>query len=138
MKNLNKSNIRLFVREVLNEFISRRELGDVESYADNLFNDVNIDIEFSSHFLDRVNDPRNGEDIMTDELIDLFTKTYNKHGQKIPNFRSGTEAVINDINSNINIPFILTWNKHKKEFELVGKTIMRKKDFKTPNFKLKV
>lgn len=135
---MENSKIRLIVREILSEFITRRELGDIENYADSLFNDVNVDVEFSSHFIDRVNDPRNESEIMTDELIDLFTKTYNKYGQKIPSFRSGTEAVINDINSNIHIPFILIWDKNKKQFELVGKTIMKKKNFNTPNFKLKV
>ena len=68
----------------------------------------------------------------------LFQKTYNKYGQKIPNWRKGTEAVITDFNSNINIPFVLNWNKKNNEFELVSKTVMRKKNFQTSNMKLKV
>ena len=135
---MNESVVRNIVREVLKEYISRRELGNIEDYADDLFSNVNVDVEFAEpHFLDRLNDPRNEIDIETDELKDLFRKTYIKYGQKIPNFRVGTEAVINDVNSNINIPFLLKKNKNN-QFELIGKTIMRKKDFQTSNMKLKV
>ena len=60
--------IRKLIKETLNEFISRKELGDVENYADGIFSDVGIDVEFKKHFLDRVNEPRNGTEITPDEL----------------------------------------------------------------------
>jgi hypothetical protein len=135
---MNESEVRKIVRGILSEYMTRGELGSVEDFADDLFNNVGIDVEFSSHFLDRLNDPRNGQEIEPEELESLFQKTYNKYGQKLPNWRKGTEAVITDFNSNINIPFVLNWNKMNKEFELVNKTIMRKKNFQTSNMKLKV
>ena len=49
-----------------------------------------------------------------------------------------SEAVLNDLQTDVNLPFVLKWNKKQKEFELVAKTIMRKKDFKTSDPKLKV
>jgi hypothetical protein len=130
--------IRKIVREVLKEYMTKGELKDVESYADSLFNTIGMDVEFSEHFLDRVNDARNQKDIEPEELESIFSKTYKKYGQKLPNWRKGTEAVITDFNSNLNIPFILKWNDDKKSLELLNKTIMRKKNFMTPNTKLKV
>lgn len=129
--------LRNVVRGCLMEFMTRRDLQGVEDYADDLFRDVGVDIEFSSHFVDRLNDPRNGKEIESAELVDLFTKTYRKYGQKIPNFRQGTEAVIIDFNSNINIPFALK-KTGKGQYELVNQTIMRKKNFTSPDMKLKV
>ena len=46
------------------------------------------------------------------------------------------EAVLNDLQTDINMPFVLVWDG--KEFDLIAKTIMRKKDFKTHNQKLKI
>jgi hypothetical protein len=34
--------------------------------------------------------------------------------------------------------FVLHWDEKAKEFDLIAKTIMRKKNFKTTNQKLKV
>ena len=48
------------------------------------------------------------------------------------------QAVIADMNSNVNLPFVLAVDKKNNELDLVAKTIMRKKDFKTSNQKLKV
>jgi hypothetical protein len=48
------------------------------------------------------------------------------------------EAVLHDINSHINIPFVLKWDAKNQEFDMISKTVMRKKDFKTPDPKLDV
>lgn len=135
---MNESVIRNIVREVLNEYITSMELNRIEDYADDLFSNVNVDVEFTNHFMDRLNDPRNIKDIESVELIDLFDKLYVKYGQKIPTLRRGTEAVINDINSNINIPFKLIWNSNKKEFEMINKTVMRTKNFYTGQGQMKL
>lgn len=132
------SEIKTVIKSVIHEYLTRGDLNQVERHADNLFKDIGIDVEFTYHFLDRVNDPRNGKEIITKELIDLFSKTYIKYGQKIPQFKSGTEAVINDLNSNINIPFILKRNPRTGKFDLINKTVMRKKNFQTSNPKLEV
>jgi len=135
---MNHNKLRLLIREILEERMSLDDLNKVEDYADDLFNPIGIDVEFTRHFLDRLNDPRNIVDIESYELKNLFKKLYLKYGEKIPNLRRGTEAVINDINSNINIPFVLIWNKKRKEFEMINKTIMRKKNFKTGRGQMKL
>ena len=40
----------------------------VEDYADRLFKELGLDVEFSRHFRDRLNDPRNAKPISAAEL----------------------------------------------------------------------
>jgi hypothetical protein len=47
----------------LNEVVSKKDLDQVEKYADKLFAAVGIDVEFTRHFLERVNDERNKKPI---------------------------------------------------------------------------
>lgn len=122
----------------LREEISQRDLDGIEKFADRLFAKVKIDVEFTRHFLDRVNDERNKKQITTAELTRLFKQTYNKHGKKIPQLGPDAEAVLKDMRTDINMPFVLKWDKGSQEFELVAKTIMRKKGFQTSNDVLSV
>lgn len=122
----------------LREEISQRDLDGIEKFADRLFAKVNIDVEFTRHFLDRVNDERNKKQITTAELTRLFKQTYNKHGKKIPQLGPDAEAVLKDMQTDINMPFVLKWDKNSQEFELVAKTVMRKKGFKTSNQTLSI
>jgi len=118
------------------KFITKSDLDAVEKYADKIFAKVGIDVEFTRHFLDRVNDERNKKQITPAELTRLFKQTYAKHGKKIPKMGPDAEAVIKDMRTDINMPFVL--NYKNGELELVAKTIMRKKNFKTPNPELAV
>jgi|TARA_R100000005_G_C4867273_1_gene125569 hypothetical protein len=122
----------------LREEISQRDLDGIEKFADRLFAKVNIDVEFTRHFLDRVNDERNKKQITTAELTRLFKQTYNKHGKKIPQLGPDAEAVLKDMQTDINMPFVLKYDKRNQEFELVAKTVMRKKGFKTSNQTLSI
>jgi hypothetical protein len=114
--------------------ITKSDLDGVEKYADRLYKSVGIDVEFTRHFLDRVNDARNKKQITVAELIRLFKQSYKKYGKKIAKLGPDAEAVINDMQTDVNMPFVLKWDG--KELDLVAKTVMRKKDFKTPDTKL--
>ena len=118
--------------------ITKKVLDQLEFYIDKLFSVLNIDVEFTKHFLDRVNDPRNVTQITPKEIAKLFKDTYRKHGKKIPKLGPDAQAVLNDIQTDINMPFVLKWDSNNNEFDLVAKTIMRKKNFTTPNLKLTV
>jgi sulfur relay (sulfurtransferase) DsrC/TusE family protein len=120
------------------EEITRSDLQAIEKYADKLFAKVGIDVEFTRHFLDRVNDERNKKQITQAELIRLFKQTYAKHGKKIAQLGPDAQAVITDMMTDVNMPFVLNWDKQSQELDLVAKTVMRKKNFKTPNQKLEV
>lgn len=118
--------------------ITDKDLKEIERYADSLFKAVNIDVSFTKHFLDRVNDARNIKQITHDELTTLFRKTFKMYGTRIPKLGPDAEAVINDMQTNINMPFVLKWDSRSQELDLVAKTIMRKKNFMTPDKKLTV
>ena len=117
------------VKEVLNEDITQSQLNALEAYADNLFAKLGIDIEFTRHFLDRVNDERNIKPISIPELIGMFKRLHKKHGKPLSKIDNDFDAVVKDFNNNINIPFAI--NVTPEDIELVAKTVMRKKDFKT-------
>ena len=119
------------------EDISKSDLDQVEKYADRLFKAVGIDVEFTRHFLDRVNDERNKKPITSAELIRMFRLTYKKYGKKIPKMGADAQAVIHDMETDVNMPFVLNLDRSGM-LDLVAKTVMRKKDFKTSNQKLEV
>ena len=111
--------------------ITAQELQQLETYADRLFASLGIDIEFSKHFKDRLNDPRNKKPITMAELTRLFRQVYKQHGKPIAQLGPDAEAVMKDMRTDVNIPFTLQWDG--KELDLVAKTIMRKPHFSTPN-----
>ena len=110
--------------------ITQSDLNQVEKYADKLFAALGIDVEFTRHFMDRVNDTRNIKQITTSELVRLFKQSYKKYGKKIAKMSDDANAVIHDMKTDINMPFVL--NYKKGEIELVEKTVMRKKNFTSP------
>lgn len=126
------------LKNILSEIVTQAQLTSLEQYADRLFAVVGIDVEFTKHFFDRVNDPRNLKPISDAELTDMFQKTYEKYGKKIADLGPDAEAVIVDMQKDINIPFVLKYNSRLQQLELVSKTIMRKKNFQTSNQKLPV
>ena len=117
--------------------VTKKQLDTIERFADKLWAKVGLDIEFTRHFLDRVNDARNKKQITGGEIQRLFKQSYKKHGKKISALGKGAEAVIKDMETDINMPFVLQLDKNG-ELDLVAKTVMRKKDFKTSNKKFTV
>lgn len=118
------------------ERITRTQLQRIEQYIDKLFKSYNIDIDFQNlmqgtHFWDRLNDPRNKTPITSDELRQLFKKASVKFGDKLSTSPQGFQAVFKDMESDINLPFILKYDHKNKELDLIPKTIMRKQDFKS-------
>ena len=89
-----------------------------------------IDVEFTKHFGDRMSDDRNVPCITTKELKEFFRKVYANQGAKIKGNR-GIEAVIKDAQKALNMPVIIDYKNG--EVEVTFKTIMRKKNFTTPN-----
>jgi len=118
--------------------ITQQDLNNLEKWADTLFKNIPLDIEFTKHFIERVNHKRNKKQITFTELTQIFRKSWKKYGHKIPKLGDGAQAVLNDMATDINMPFVLNWDKKSQEFDLITKTIMRKKNFKTTNQKLRV
>ena len=65
-------------------------------------------------------------------MAELIKKIYARQGKSIKGI-AGAEAVIKDMQTDLNIPVAVTYDQKNDEFDVVMKTIMRKKNFKTPN-----
>ena len=116
-----------------NEAITSVDLNQLETFADKLFAKVGIDVEFTRHFLARVNDARNVKPITMAELTRLFKQEFKRYGKPIAQMGPGQEAVMKDLQTDINLPFALQYDRANNELDLIAKTVMRKKDFKTPD-----
>ena len=117
----------------VNEAITPADLDQLETFADKLFAKVGIDVEFTRHFLDRVNDARNNKPITMAELTRLFKQEFKRYGKPIAQMGPNQEAVMKDLQTDINLPFALQYDRENNELDLIAKTVMRKKDFKTSN-----
>ena len=127
-----------FEEKQLSDPITQQELNALEAKLDQMYASLGLDVEFTRHFLDRVNDPRNVHQITVEELFKIFQEELKVHGKKIAQAGPDFEAVMNDISTLINVPFVLQWNPDKEELEVIAKTVMRKDDFKTSSPKLTV
>jgi hypothetical protein len=99
------------------------QLKGVERYAEKQLSPQ--DIEFTQHFFDRLNDPRNGKPISDAELTGFFkrlSKIKNKFKEFLEKYK---EIVVRDKRYDINIPFV------KQANQAIAKTVMRKDDFKS-------
>ena len=111
-----------------NEGFSQKDVDDIEKFADRILKKYDIDIEFTRHFVDRLNDTRNKPEIKVAELQRFFKKIQRNKGRNIKN-NPDIEVVLKDMSSNLNLPVVI--NYKNGGFEVVNKTIMRKPDFKT-------
>ena len=122
-----KSNISFDKPNEKNE-MSKSTLNKIEKYAEKQLSPE--DIEFTKHFFDRVNDPRNGKEISDAELTGFF-KRLAKYKKQFRDFlEKYKQIVVTDKRNSINIPFV------KQANQIIAKTVMRKDDFKTSNPKL--
>ena len=110
------------------EDISQSDVDNLEKFADRILKKYDIDVEFTRHFVDRLNDPRNSPEIKVAELQRFFKKIQRNKGKNIRN-NPDVEAVLKDMTTNLNLPVVI--KTKGSGFEVTNKTIMRKKDFKT-------
>jgi len=117
------------------EDISNSELFDIEDYADEKLDP--IDIKIPDHFVDRVNDKRNNPSIKPEELYNFFDRLSDDKEDLIALLNKGEEVVATDSQSKINIPLTKDkYSKLKSKVKTVAKTIMRKDNFLTTSPKL--
>tara|TARA_B100001248_G_C27225237_1_gene382197 strand:- start:65 stop:448 length:384 start_codon:yes stop_codon:yes gene_type:complete len=117
------------LKDLIQEDISMSQLNQVEKHLDKIWAKVGIDVEFTRHFHDRVNDERNKKPISPAELIRIYREIYKKYGKPISKLSKGTEILLKDMSTDINVPVVLKWDG--KELDMIAKTVMRKKNFKS-------
>lgn len=123
-------NFKTWLEEEVQNRVTRQQLQAIEKFGDRLLKEFGIDIEFTKHFADRMNDERNMPRIAPTELTDLFLKIADRKGARIRQRRDG-EAVLHDIQKDLNIPVAIKYDRKNDEFDVVHKTVMRKKGFKS-------
>lgn len=109
--------------------ISKTQLKIIETSLDKIFNKLGLDVSFSGHFLDRLNDPRNKQQITVNELVSVYNSLYEKFGIQLSHEAKSVEEVIKSLSTDINIPIRIQYNRQTKMIDLLAKTIMRKKNF---------
>lgn len=112
--------------------ITVAQMKEFEKFVDRMFEKYKIDFEFTKHFGERMNDDRNSPKIKLKELADLIKKIYAKHGNPLKG-QAGAELVVKDLQSDLNMPIVVKYDSKNDEIDIVAKTIMRKKNFSTPN-----
>ena len=133
-KNLVKSAVKeeTVLMEADDPEITAAQMKEFEKFVDRMFEKYKIDFEFTKHFGERMNDDRNTPKIKLKELADLIKKIYNKHGNPLKD-KPGAEMVVKDLQSDLNMPVVVKYDPKNDEIDIVAKTIMRKKNFSTPN-----
>jgi len=117
---------------LLNENLTEKQLDLIEDYADKLFRELDMDVDFTKHFRERVNDTRNDKHPITSaELIGFFKRSFIKTGKKIAKLPDSAQAVLHDMRTDFNVPFVIVHYEQSQDLVLKLKTIMRKKDFKS-------
>lgn len=129
-QSVNEAFEAMLTEETQCALITQADIRELEKFADELLSKYDIDIEFTKHFGDRMSDERNTPCINVKELKDFFRKVYANAGAKIKS-NVGLEVVIKDIQKSLNMPVII--DRKKGEVEVTFKTIMRKKNFTSPN-----
>lgn len=64
------------------------------------------------------------------ELQRVFKKIAKRKAKNIRQ-NPDSEAVIKDLQTDLNLPVVINYDRKNDEFEVINKTIMRKKDFRT-------
>tara|TARA_Y100000389_G_scaffold159009_1_gene160644 strand:- start:1310 stop:1711 length:402 start_codon:yes stop_codon:yes gene_type:complete len=121
-----------FIIENKCDLVGMKQIKAFESIVDKLFKKYGIDFKFTRHFGDRMGDDRNTPCISMKELAEFIKKIYARQGKSLKGV-AGAEAVIKDMQSDLNIPVAVKYDQRKDEFDVVMKTIMRKKNFHTPD-----
>ena len=130
LRDADKKKVYNIIRSVVEE-VSPKQLSDLEKFGDRILAKFSVDITFSRHFADRMNDARNKPEIKIAELQALFKKIAKKKAVDIKKYPNA-EVVLKDIQKDLNLPIAIKVDKDGT-LEVVHKTIMRKKNFGTPN-----
>lgn len=135
-----KMNEDLFLESDQCPILTVAHMKAFEQFVDRIFKKFNIDFEFTKHFRERMSDERNDPCINMKELASTIQKIYKKYqnGEKSLSKFIDAEVVIKDLQSDLNIPIAVEYDRKNDEIEVIAKTIMRKKNFRTPNPEIKV
>jgi hypothetical protein len=97
------------------ELASTAEVIELERQLDKMFSTLDLDVEFSRHFIERLLGREKG--VTVDEIVDTFSKLKKKYKKKLLNAKkkSGYQAVLRDFDNDLNIVFSIKGSKEGPE-----------------------
>ena len=114
--------------------IERDDLARLEPIIDSFFRHYKIDVDFQgkyTHFLDRLNDPRNEAPIHIEDLANFFEDLADEYGDEIASQISTNQktGVGSDFKFDvpIHMPFQLQYNTGTKMIELIPRTVKKQR-----------
>jgi len=128
------------LREDACPVLTTRHMKAFEKFVDRMFEKFGINFEFTKHFRERMSDGRNDPCIAMKELANIIQRIYKKKiaGSNPLSKHVDSEVVLKNIQSDLNMPIAIEYDRRNDELKVIAKTIMRKKNFRTPNPVVKV
>ena len=122
--------VKLLESKINENYITRTELAQIEPVIDGFFKRYDIDVDFQgkfTHFIERLNDPRNEGTITLDDLENLFRDLADEYGEDIANQlrEKRPSAVASDYQFDVplHMPFQLEFNPTLGQIQLIPRTI---------------
>jgi uncharacterized protein YukJ len=118
--------------------LTQKDIDSVKNALIGIYKSRGFDLVFSRHFVERVNDHRNGKQITVGELITILNASIKMHGKAMMMMPHEAEGVIKDANSKINLMIAIEHNARTGLCELRTKSCIRKANFRPNNPRDKV
>ena len=122
--------VKLNESRILENYITRDELRQIEPTIDRFFKRHGIDVDFQgrfTHFIERLNDPRNEGTIRLEDLENLFRDLSDEYGADIVRqYQQGNpSAVESDYQFDVplHMPFQLEFDRQLGQIKLIPRTI---------------
>jgi hypothetical protein len=116
--------------KLIENYITRDELKQIEPIIDRFFKRFGIDVDFQgkfTHFIERLNDPRNEGTIRLDDLENLFRDLSDEYGEEIVRQfqQKKPTAITSDYQFDvpIHMPFQLEFDRQRGQIKLIPRTI---------------
>lgn len=87
----------------LQENLSSSDLAAAEMFANRTLGRLGIDVEFTQHFRERINLPRNKPKIKLAELVRLFRQLARQQGKRLQEIEPYTKILVHDTKTKLNI-----------------------------------
>jgi hypothetical protein len=115
--------------EVISDKTSDMAINELVRYVNEKWNKVGLQVDFGTHFGQRINDERNNPPIDVNEVAKLFDKLFINAGKSISRLPIGFKSVMNDPDTHINVMFkIVEAGGHKV---VMLTSIIRKSKFRS-------
>jgi hypothetical protein len=113
--------------------LTQKDLDTIQKALEGIYKSRGFDLVYSRHFIERVNDWRNGKQITIGELITILNASIKIHGKALMMMPHEAEGIIKDANSKINLMVAIEHNSRTGLCELRIKSCYRKVNFRANN-----